>query len=81
MQESDHSGTCKHCCSVYILLSKPEAMVKGKEKSANNGLPSYKENSGFCVGNRMEMVEIGAFEPRRKLSLEHRKWWWPVQGK
>lgn len=41
--------------------------VKGKEKSANHGLTVDKETSGFSVGNRMEMVKVGALGPRRKL--------------
>lgn len=55
--------------------------VKGKEKSANNALALCKETSSFTVGNRMEMVKVGALGPRRKLLLEHRKWWRPEPGK
>lgn len=54
--------------------------VKGKEKSANNGLALYKETSGFSVENRMETVKVGALGPKGKLLLESRKWWWPEQG-
>lgn len=56
-------------------------MVKGKEKSADSGLALYKETSGCSMGNRTEMIKIGALGPTRMLFLELRKRWWPEQRK